>query len=176
MYLEPKFGASEAQEPGDEPASAGRLGHIVGNACGAFSRNTERALRSDLAIFARWCREQGLRELPAQPETVAAFIDAMAELRAPATVRRYVASIVAVHRAAGLEKALKSSPVKLALKRMHWKKGRRQAQAHGLTWAAAPALDGGRGRPPDRRPQPGAPGRRLRRDAPARGDHVPASA
>ena len=91
-------------------------------------------MRSDLAIYAEWCAGRGERPLPAQPETVAAFVDAMAEERAPATVRRYVASIVAAHKAVGLEEALKSASVRLALKRMHRKKGRRQGQAHGLTW------------------------------------------
>ena len=134
MYLEPPFDAAEALERGDASVAAERLGHVIGRAGSAFSRNTERAVRSDLAIFARWCGEQGLRELPAKPETVAAFVDAMAELRAPATVRRYVASIVAAHKAVGLERTLKSPSVRLALKRMHLKKGRRQGQAHGLTW------------------------------------------
>ena len=50
----------------------------------AVSRNTARAVRSDLAIFAQWCAGQGLRDLPAEAETVAAFIGAMAERRAPA--------------------------------------------------------------------------------------------
>ena len=39
-------------------------------------------------------------------ETVAAFIDAMAERRAPATVRRYVASIAVAHRAIGRGKTV----------------------------------------------------------------------
>ena len=58
----------------------------------------------------------------------------MAERRAPATVRRYVTSLAIAHRAVGLEKVLGSPPVRLALKRMHRRKGRRQGQATGLTW------------------------------------------
>ena len=135
MYVEPPFDASETRERGDDSAPAGRPEHIGEDAGGTFSHNTERALRSDLAIFSRWCTERGLRGLPAQAETVACFVDDMAERRAPATVRRYVASIASAHRAAGLEKTLKSPPVRRALKRMHLKKGRRQEQAHGLTWA-----------------------------------------
>ena len=88
MYLEPPFDASEAVERADDCALAVRLERIDGGAEGAFSRNTERAVRSDLSIFARWCAERGLRGLPAEPGTVAAFVDAMAEQRAPATVRR----------------------------------------------------------------------------------------
>ena len=134
MFLEPPFNNSEAPEEDREPALAEQLGQFVRAAIGAFSTNTERALKSDLAIFFEWCAEQGERALPARSETVAAFIDAKAEVRAPATVRRYVTSLVIVHRALGLEKTLKTPPVQLALKRMHRRKGRRQDQATGLTW------------------------------------------
>ena len=49
-------------------------------------------------------------------------------------MRRYVASIAAAHKALGRGKAAKSVAVRLALKRMHRRRGRRQAQARGLTW------------------------------------------
>lgn len=58
----------------------------------------------------------------------------MAAERAPATVRRYVTSIAAAHRAIGCPAIAKSAAVQLALRRMHRRKGRRQAQAGGLTW------------------------------------------
>ena len=101
---------------------------------GAFSANTRRALKSDLRIYSAWCAEERRQALPATPDTIAAFVDAMAATRAPATVRRYVASIAAVHRAIGSPEAPKSPEVKLALKRMHRDRGRRQHQAPGLTW------------------------------------------
>ena len=134
MFLDPPFNASEQPAAGREAALAEQLGQFVRDARGAFSDSTERALKSDLAIYAEWCAERGERALPAKPETVAAFIDAMAELRAPATVRRYVTSLGIAHRALGLERTVKSPPVRLALKRMHRRKGRRQGQATGLTW------------------------------------------
>ena len=59
----------------------------------------------------------------------------MARVRAPATVRRYVASIAAAHRAMGWEKSAGGEPVRRALARMHRRRGRRQAQATGLTGA-----------------------------------------
>ena len=77
---------------------------------------------------------RGETALPAKAETVAAFVDAMAEHRAPATVRRYVASIAVAHRVLGCTGTLKSPAVRLALKRMHRCRGRRQGQATGLTW------------------------------------------
>ena len=76
----------------------------------------------------------GLFIAPA-PDTIVAFIDTMAEIRAPATVRRYVASIATFHRAAGLDSPTKALPVKLALKRMHRAKGRMQKQAAPLNEA-----------------------------------------
>ena len=101
----------------------------------AMSTNTERALRADLAIFAAWCADHGLQALPASAKTLATFVEAMAKVRAPATVRRYIASIATVHRAAGAEETTSREPVRRALARMHREKGRRQGQAKGLTWA-----------------------------------------
>ena len=100
-----------------------------------LSANTARAVRSDLAIYSAWCTEHGVPALPASADTIAAFVDAMARGRAPATVRRYVASIAAAHRVMGLAKTTRSEPVRRALRRMHQRKGRRQSQAKGLTWA-----------------------------------------
>ncbi len=134
MFLEPPFNACEEPAAVREPALEEQLGQFARAARGAFSDSTERALRSDLAIYTEWCAERGERPLPAMPETIAAFVDAKAETRAPATVRRYVTSLAIAHRALGLEKTVKSPPVQLALKRMHRKKGRRQDQARGLTW------------------------------------------
>ena len=112
------------------------------SARGALSANTERAVRSDLAIYSAWCTARGVPALPASAETVTAFVDAMARGRATATVRRYVSSIVAAHRAIGWEETARSEPVRLALKRMHRRKGQRQEQAKGLTWALRERLLG----------------------------------
>ena len=140
MYLEPPLDDSLEPDPGPrsgsegESAMAEQLGRYVQAARGAFSHNTERALRSDLAIYARWCAEHGERALPARAETVAAFVDALSETRAASTVRRYVTSIAIAQRAMGCAKTTASPLVQLALKRMHRAKGRRQGQAQGLTW------------------------------------------
>ena len=102
---------------------------------GALSANTERAVRSDLGIYGAWCTERCVPALPASAKTIAAFVDAMAKSRAPATVRRYVATIAAAHRAVGSKETAGSEPVRVALQRMHREHGRRQAQAKGLTEA-----------------------------------------
>lgn len=100
-------------------AAAGCVDAYVAAARGAISDNTERALRFDLGIYAAWCNELGLAVMPASPATVAAFVDEMAHVRAPATVRRYVASIAAAHRAVGCGRIVRSAAVRLALQRMH---------------------------------------------------------
>ncbi|MYE10940.1 MAG: tyrosine-type recombinase/integrase [Gammaproteobacteria bacterium] len=122
------FGAAD-KTPVEE--LAGSCAHA---AKGGLSENTERALRSDLTIYAAWCDARGLAALPANPDTIAAFVDDMAASRAPATVRRYVASVAAAHRSIGQGKPAGGEVVKRALRRMHRRKGRRQQQAGGLTW------------------------------------------
>lgn len=112
---------------------------------GGLSSNTERAVRSDVRIYTDWCAGQGRRALPANEETVAAFVDAMATIHAPATVRRYIASVAVAHRALGYGEVVKSPLVSLALRRMHRRVGRRQAQAHGLTWRLRERLLGATG-------------------------------
>ena len=101
---------------------------------GAFSRNTERALRADVQIFASWCRQHVRAALPASAATLVAFIDDMARVKAPATVRRYVSSIATLHQALRQTNPLESAPVRFALQRMHRLRGRRQEQVQGLTW------------------------------------------
>ena len=100
---------------------------------GAFSRNTERALRSDVQVFRTWCREQVRTAFPASAATVAAFVDEMGRIKTPATVRRYVSSIATVHKALREANPVDSATVRFALQRMHRRRGRRQAQVQGLT-------------------------------------------
>ena len=121
--------------PVDSSAVLGELLRTyLAAAKGAYSKNTERAIRADVAIFSAWCKKVALPALPARTATVVAFIDAMAQTRAPATVRRYVSSIATVHKANRLRNPLESARAKLALQRMHRLNGRRQSQVLGLTW------------------------------------------
>ena len=158
---------SQSPDSATRPSQTGeRLDAILEDARGAFSRHTVRALKADLYAFASWCAERGLSPLPALARTVAAYVEAMATVRAPATVRRYVFSIVTAHRAAGEQGPLEHPEVQRALQRMRQRNGCRQRQVQGLTWEAPAAPDGGRGRPADRLAEPRDPRRRLRRDAP----------
>ena len=99
----------------------------------SLSANTARALRADLGRFAAWCAERGLRALPADAATVAAYVEAMEGDRAPATVRRYVSSIAAAHRAAGERSPSEHAEVQRALRRMRRRWGSRQRQVKGIT-------------------------------------------
>jgi len=101
---------------------------------GAFSPNTVRAIRSDTNIFTAWCTERGGTALPADPATVAAFVDAMGAIRKPATVSRYVASIDHMHRAVDLLPPGASNAARLAMRRLRKTKGTRQDQAKALRW------------------------------------------
>jgi hypothetical protein len=75
------------------------------------------------AIFVSWCEAQQRESLPATGETLVSFIDAMAEVRRPATVRRYVSSVSMLHKAAGLANPASALEAKLALKRMSRARG-----------------------------------------------------
>ena len=121
-------GVAHAAEVGDPLAA------YFDAARGAFSRNTERALRADVKIFGSWCRQHVRAALPASAATVVAFIDDRARVKAPATVRRYVSSIATLHKALRHTNPLESACVRFALQRMHRRRGRRQAQVQGLTW------------------------------------------
>jgi len=111
-----------------------KLTRYAAEAQGAFAPNTVRALRADTAVFTAWCSRNHLQALPASPETVAVFIDAMrGEAKRPATIRRYVSSIAHLHRAAELPVPSDTNRVKLALRRMMKGDGAAQQQADGLT-------------------------------------------
>ncbi|MEO5328103.1 MAG: site-specific integrase [Magnetococcus sp. THC-1_WYH] len=103
----------------------------------AFSENTIKAIKADSKRFADWCSERGVPSLPADPDTLRAYVDWGAERFKPATVKRHLASIAHLHRAARLQDPTKDNKVRLAVKRMNRIKGTRQKQARGLTMTDA---------------------------------------
>lgn len=99
----------------------------------AMSANSWRALRADLRVFGGWCAAQGLRPLPADPATVAAFVrDQAAHGKKAATLSRYASSIARAHALAGLPDPAKAALVRLELKAQRRALGVRQRQARGL--------------------------------------------
>jgi site-specific recombinase XerD len=110
-----------------------RLEAYARRAAGAYAQNTVRAIRADLRVWQAWCATVDAPTIPADPTHVAAFVDTMAEFRAPATIRRYLASLAFVHRAAELPDPTRAEVVRLAVRRMARAKGTRQRQAAPLT-------------------------------------------
>lgn len=95
----------------------------------AKAENTLRAYRSDWAHFEEWCSRQGLAPLPAAPATVALYITALAEAgRAVSTIRRRLASISAVHQAAGHQSPTQDMKVKTIWAGIRRAKGTAQRQ------------------------------------------------
>ncbi|MDE2721634.1 site-specific integrase [Candidatus Palauibacter polyketidifaciens] len=131
---------------GPPETPAGPLGEYLDAAAdGSLSANTVRALRADLERFAAWCAERDLSPLPASPAAVAAYVEEVSRGLAPATVRRHVSSIAALHRAAGERSPSEHAEVRWALRRMGRRKGSRQEQVEGLTWALRQRLIGAGG-------------------------------
>jgi integrase/recombinase XerD len=100
-----------------------------------YPKATLRAWRFDWVSFIAFCEPRGLLPLPANPSTVAAYIEACAEAgKRPATVRRYLATIACAHRAAKFINPNDDEDVKLALKGLCNKSPMRQRQAMALGW------------------------------------------
>jgi site-specific recombinase XerD len=78
---------------------------------------TRRAYRSDFAAFQSWCEGKGLAGLPAEPETIAAFLasEAARGVKA-ATIGRRVAAIRHAHKLAGHESPTASEIVKTTVR------------------------------------------------------------
>jgi site-specific recombinase XerD len=101
---------------------------------GAYAANTIRAYRADFIKFQAWCDQEGHGSLPAAPETLALYVETLAnEKTAPATIQRAVVGIGRIHRLIAAANPAPSDVVSLALKRMSRARGRRQKQAAGLT-------------------------------------------
>ena len=84
--------------------------------------------------FIRYCEEQGQAALPAEPQTVAAFLMTMTTHNIKtSTIRRKNSSISAMHRLSNLTDPTKHSEVKLALRKLHRQLGNRFDQAYAIT-------------------------------------------
>lgn len=65
------------------------------------AQSTTEGYRRDWRGFTAWCEIRGLQPLPANPETVAAYLADRAETLRTSTLRRHLAAIAAAHRTAG---------------------------------------------------------------------------
>lgn len=113
-----------------------RLKDWTAMARGAYAPNTLRAWRNDWKVFADFGRRTLNSVLPANPETVRAFLLDQAERGSSvATLRRLRSTVTRAHAAAGLPDPGKSEAVRLALRECARQTGTRQQQARGLVWA-----------------------------------------
>lgn len=127
-----------------DPAAAARLARIGRRYERAVAPATLRALRTDVRRWTAWCRRERRSPLPARPEDLAECLDAHAGQWAPATARRWLASLARVHRVVGLPDPTKDEEVRAALAglvRARADAGRgRQRQAVGMTAPVVAAL------------------------------------
>ena len=76
-----------------------RLVQLLNHLDGAYAPNTLRAYRADMEEFIRYCEAHDRNALPAEADTVAAFLMTMTTRNIKtSTIRRKNSSISAVHR------------------------------------------------------------------------------
>ena len=82
----------------------------------ALAPSTRKGYRSDFAIFRAWCRQRGVSNLPASPETVAAFLAHQAQDGVKtSTLGCRCAAIAYAHELAGLETPTSAKHVRVTL-------------------------------------------------------------
>jgi integrase len=106
----------------------------------AWSVNTRRAFRADLALWLRWCGKEEVAPGRAGPEIVARWIRSLAGLdsdadpspRAMATIERYLVHVGRAYRLMGLADPTAAERVRLELKATRHGLRVRQRQAHPI--------------------------------------------
>src|SRR5436305_1882373 len=102
----------------------------------AMADATKAAIAADLDCWRDWCGEESRKPLPADPEDVVRYVNALdARGKKPATLARRIASLGSVHRMMGLtgDAAPTDAPmVRAALKAVRRRKGALQRQAAPL--------------------------------------------
>ena len=119
-------GASQALPPVSE------LGFET--ALAAMADNSKAALAADLDCYVDWCLEQRRTAFPADPETIARYLQARDRAGAkPATLARRVASIARAHAMIGIAEKPAAAPiVRDTLKAARRRRGAQQQQAAPL--------------------------------------------
>lgn len=109
------------------------LDDIFAACCGAYSERTLKGYASDLRTFMEWCLANSCQWLPADPDTVAAFVDEQVAQRRFSTIRRRLCAIAFAHRMRALPSPTNAMIVRLALRRAVRQRESRPKQARGLT-------------------------------------------
>ncbi len=107
----------------DAPALAAALAVARSYAERSLSAATRRGYARDLAAFTVWCQARAVSSLPADPQTLAAYLADLALTDRPATIGRKVAAIAVAHRDAGRESPTEHGMVKRTLAGIRREKG-----------------------------------------------------
>ena len=102
---------------------------------GAFAPSTLKSYRTDTRIFIDWCEEQGLSALPAETETVCAFLEDQAAELCPSSVRRRLYAVRKIHRLLRLPDPTWDEDISITLRRIRRAKLNRPKQAKGMNRA-----------------------------------------
>jgi len=100
---------------------------------GAYAHATLRAYRTDFATFIAHCEMNSLECIPATPEAVSSYINALVtkDLKS-ASIRRAIAGISTIHRLNRFPDPTKDPEVTIEMRRMHRQLGRASHQAQGI--------------------------------------------
>jgi len=114
---------------------------LIAAAVRGWSANTRRAFRSDLTLWARWCRQKRVLPDRADAALVASWVRALAGIdessesqRAMATIERYIVNVGWAYRMAGLPDPTAMPLVKLEMKAARKTLGARQRQARAIRY------------------------------------------
>jgi site-specific recombinase XerD len=100
---------------------------------GAYAPSTIRAYRSNFEAFIKYCDENNVIALPANPETVAQYIRRISngQLKS-SSIKMGVASIAAIHNLNSIIDPTQHPDVKIEMRRMYRTLGRYAKQAYGI--------------------------------------------
>ena len=93
---------------------------------------TSAAHTADWRIFSQWCAAHGVQALPATVETVIGFVTDQADVKAPATLARYTASIGQAHKLGGHPSPCADARFKKVMGGIRRTKGTKQDQKDAL--------------------------------------------
>ena len=84
---------------------------------------TLRTYKSVWSTWTSWCEAQGLAPLPAEVETVVAYIADQAKRIKPQTIKKHLAAISQAHKLQGFASPVQAEPVKLTMQGLRRVKG-----------------------------------------------------
>jgi site-specific recombinase XerD len=99
----------------------------------AYAPATIRAYKANFEVFIRYCDENNVTALPAQPETISQFIRKISDGHLKSSsIKIALASIAAIHSLNALHNPTQHPDVKIEMRRMYRTLGRYAKQAYGI--------------------------------------------